>query len=193
MIRGRQSGIGVRPGTQAERASASIECIGRGHAFPHRKNPCRELPYANPRARHATHRNPYPPGTPDAPARHSTSGALYDLFSAPTFLGLPAVALPPGVASGLVTCGQPDVAPGRRVRSGDADGAQRSHLNARLGGHRERVRDRRNSVRCGVASVGFRIRVRPVTVPSGAGAVVEVGGEGGMAASTHFPAQRRVG
>jgi len=30
-------------------------------------------------------------------------------------------------------------------------------------------------------------------VPSGAGAVVEVGGEGGVAASAHFPAQRRVG
>ena len=29
--------------------------------------------------------------------------------------------------------------------------------------------------------------------PSGAGAVVEVGGEGGVAASAHFPAQRRVG
>ena len=30
-------------------------------------------------------------------------------------------------------------------------------------------------------------------VPSGAGAVVEVGGEGGVAASFHLPAQRRVG
>jgi hypothetical protein len=30
-------------------------------------------------------------------------------------------------------------------------------------------------------------------VPSGAGAVVEVGGEGGVAASAHFPAQRRIG
>ena len=30
-------------------------------------------------------------------------------------------------------------------------------------------------------------------VLSGAGAVVEVGGEGGVAASAHFPAQRRVG
>src|SRR5580692_9550874 len=29
--------------------------------------------------------------------------------------------------------------------------------------------------------------------PSGAGAVVEVGGEGGVAASSHLPAQRRVG
>ena len=35
----------------------------------------------------------YPPGTPDAPARYSTPGALHDLFSAPTFLGLPAAAL----------------------------------------------------------------------------------------------------
>jgi hypothetical protein len=36
-------------------------------------------------------------------------------------------------------------------------------------------------------SVGHR------AAPSGAGAVVEVGGEGGVTASSHFPAQRRVG
>jgi len=35
----------------------------------------------------------YPPGTPDAPARHSTRGALHDLLSVPTFIGLPAAAL----------------------------------------------------------------------------------------------------
>ncbi len=35
----------------------------------------------------------YPPGTPDAPGRYSTRGALHDLFSAPTFIGLPAAAL----------------------------------------------------------------------------------------------------
>lgn len=33
------------------------------------------------------------PGTPDAPGRYSTRGALHDLFSAPTFIGLPAAAL----------------------------------------------------------------------------------------------------
>jgi hypothetical protein len=32
----------------------------------------------------------YPPGTPSAAADYTTSGALHDLFSAPTFLGLPA-------------------------------------------------------------------------------------------------------
>ena len=32
----------------------------------------------------------YPPGTPSAPSDYTTSGALHDLFSAPTFLGLPA-------------------------------------------------------------------------------------------------------
>jgi hypothetical protein len=35
----------------------------------------------------------YPPGTPNAPAEYSTSGALHDLLSVPTFLGLPAAAL----------------------------------------------------------------------------------------------------
>jgi hypothetical protein len=35
----------------------------------------------------------YPPGTPDAPGRYSTRGALHDLFSVPTFIGLPAAAL----------------------------------------------------------------------------------------------------
>ncbi len=35
----------------------------------------------------------YPPGTPGTPARYSSSGALHDLFSAPTFIGLPAAAL----------------------------------------------------------------------------------------------------
>jgi hypothetical protein len=35
--------------------------------------------------------------------------------------------------------------------------------------------------------------VRSTTMLSGAGAVVEVGGEGGVAASAYFPAQRRVG
>jgi hypothetical protein len=46
-----------------------------------------------------------------------------------------------------------------------------------------------------VSSLGCRhwIRVRFATVPSGAGAVVEVGDEGSVAASAHFPAQRRVG
>jgi hypothetical protein len=32
----------------------------------------------------------YPPGTPGAPGEYTTSGALHDLFSIPTFLGLPA-------------------------------------------------------------------------------------------------------
>ena len=32
----------------------------------------------------------YPPGTPSAPGDYTTSGALHDLFSIPTFLGLPA-------------------------------------------------------------------------------------------------------
>lgn len=32
----------------------------------------------------------YPLGTPGAPGEYTTSGALHDLFSAPTFLGLPA-------------------------------------------------------------------------------------------------------
>jgi Protein of unknown function (DUF998) len=32
----------------------------------------------------------YPPGTPSAAADYTTSGALHDLFSVPTFLGLPA-------------------------------------------------------------------------------------------------------
>jgi hypothetical protein len=31
----------------------------------------------------------YPPGTPNTPAEYSTSGALHDLLSVPTFLGLP--------------------------------------------------------------------------------------------------------
>jgi hypothetical protein len=31
----------------------------------------------------------YPPGTPEAPAGFSRTGALHDAFSAPTFLGLP--------------------------------------------------------------------------------------------------------
>lgn len=35
----------------------------------------------------------YPPGTPAAPISYSTSGALHDLLSVPTFLGLPAAAL----------------------------------------------------------------------------------------------------
>ena len=35
----------------------------------------------------------YPPGTPDALTGHTTSGALHDLFLAPTFLALPAAAL----------------------------------------------------------------------------------------------------
>jgi hypothetical protein len=35
----------------------------------------------------------YPPGTPDVPPRHTTVGTLHDLFSAPTFLGLPAAGL----------------------------------------------------------------------------------------------------
>ena len=35
----------------------------------------------------------YPPGTPDAFTRHTAHGALHDLLSAPTFLGLPAAAL----------------------------------------------------------------------------------------------------
>jgi Protein of unknown function (DUF998) len=32
----------------------------------------------------------YPPGTPSAPGAYTTSGALHDLFSIPTFFGLPA-------------------------------------------------------------------------------------------------------
>ena len=35
----------------------------------------------------------YPPGTPDVLATYSTSGALHDLLSVPTFLGIPAAAL----------------------------------------------------------------------------------------------------
>lgn len=35
----------------------------------------------------------YPPGTPDVYTRHTAHGALHDLLSAPTFLGLPAAAL----------------------------------------------------------------------------------------------------
>jgi hypothetical membrane protein len=35
----------------------------------------------------------YPPGTPDALTRYTPRGALHDLFSVPTFLGLPAAAL----------------------------------------------------------------------------------------------------
>lgn len=35
----------------------------------------------------------YPPGTPDMLANYSTSGALHDLLSVPTFLGIPAAAL----------------------------------------------------------------------------------------------------
>src|SRR4029453_1298607 len=32
----------------------------------------------------------YPPGTPSAPGEYTTSGALHDLLSTPTFFGLPA-------------------------------------------------------------------------------------------------------
>lgn len=35
----------------------------------------------------------YPPGTPDAIVAYTPAGALHDLFSMPTFLGLPAAAL----------------------------------------------------------------------------------------------------
>jgi Protein of unknown function (DUF998) len=35
----------------------------------------------------------YPPGTSDTPAAYSTSGAMHDLLSVPTFLGIPAAAL----------------------------------------------------------------------------------------------------
>ena len=35
----------------------------------------------------------YPPGTPDAFTEHTAAGVLHDLFSAPTFLALPAAAL----------------------------------------------------------------------------------------------------
>jgi hypothetical protein len=35
----------------------------------------------------------YPPGTPDLMTSYTTSGALHDLFSVPTFLGLPAAGL----------------------------------------------------------------------------------------------------
>jgi hypothetical membrane protein len=46
----------------------------------------------------------YPPGTPDAAPAYSTAGALHDLFSAPTFLGVPAAAL--AFARGFLRCGQ---------------------------------------------------------------------------------------
>lgn len=35
----------------------------------------------------------YPPGATDAPASYTTSGALHDLLSVPTFVGIPAAAL----------------------------------------------------------------------------------------------------
>lgn len=35
----------------------------------------------------------YPPGTPDAAAAYTSAGALHDLFSVPTFLGIPAASL----------------------------------------------------------------------------------------------------
>jgi hypothetical protein len=41
----------------------------------------------------------YPPGTPDAPAGHTTTGGLHDLLSVPTFLTIPAAALLSGVGS----------------------------------------------------------------------------------------------
>lgn len=35
----------------------------------------------------------YPPGTPSAPGEYTVTGALHDLFSVPTFLGIPAAAI----------------------------------------------------------------------------------------------------
>jgi hypothetical protein len=41
----------------------------------------------------------YPPGTPDVPARRTTTGALHDLAAVPVFLGIPAAALASAVGS----------------------------------------------------------------------------------------------
>src|SRR6266536_3264648 len=56
-IRGRQPGIGIRPGPPAKRAPALIECTGRGHTPSPPQEPRRELPVCKPPARHVTHRS----------------------------------------------------------------------------------------------------------------------------------------
>jgi hypothetical protein len=56
MIRGRQFGVGIRPGPPSKGPPAPIECIGRGHTLSPPEEPAVNHSYATP-ACYATHRS----------------------------------------------------------------------------------------------------------------------------------------